>query len=352
MKVHEVCKPGFGLHQTFPPRFGWLKKAYDGAQENPAIFSDQDATVELGVGKNMVEAIAFWAVAFQILQIEPSKKKVSATYQTTKFGDLMFGDGGLDPYLELPQSLWLLHWKSLQEESRLPVWWLTFSSFSLTEFADDDLVDFVLEETSAGPWQYNKDKPVAKDVDCLLRMYSPRMSKSRVSLDDYLDSPFRDLGLIAPSSLTRGSYRFQIGAKPNLPDLMVLLTCLHYLVQHETSSATVPRLTTDTASPGKVFRLTESVITEALIRSAGKIEGIEVTSPAGVPQLTTDKPLIGLIKLVLKLLYPSVNKAVLDANIKTFEKNPRIQIEDSKVPKKSREAKTKILNESVQNVKA
>ena len=67
MKVHEVCKPGFGLHQTFPPRFGWLKKAYDGVQENPAIFSDQDATVELGVGKNMVEAIAFWAVAFQIL---------------------------------------------------------------------------------------------------------------------------------------------------------------------------------------------------------------------------------------------------------------------------------------------
>jgi hypothetical protein len=94
------------------------------------------------------------------------------------------------------------------------------------------------------------------------------------------------------------------------------------------------------------------VITEALIRSAGKIEGIEVTSPAGVPQLTTDKPLIGLIKLVLKLLYPSVNKAVLDANIETFEKNPRIQIEDLKVPKKSREAKTKILNESVQNVKA
>jgi hypothetical protein len=123
-------------------------------------------------------------------------------------------------------------------------------------------------------------------------------------------------------------------------------------VQHETSSATVPRLTTDTASPGKVFRLTESVITEALIQSAGKIEGIEVTSPAGVPQLTTDKPLIGLIKLVLKLLYPSVNKAVLDANIETFEKNPRIQIEDLKVPKKSREAKTKILNESVQNVKA
>jgi hypothetical protein len=47
-----------------------------------------------------------------------------------------------------------------------------------------------------------------------------------------------------------------------------------------------------------------------------------------------------------------VNKAVLDANIKTFEKNPRSQIEDLKVPKKSREAKTKILSESIQNVKA
>ena len=236
----------------------------------------------------------------------------------------------------------------MQEESRLPVWWLAFSSFSLTEFADDDLVDYVLEETAAGPWQYNKEKPVVKDVDCLLRMYSPRMSKSRVSLDDYLDSPFRDLGLIAPSSLTKGSYRFQVGAKPNLPDLMVLFTCLHYLVQHETSSATVPRLTTETASPGKVFRLTENVITEALVRSVGKIDGIEVTSPAGVPQLTTDKPLIGLIKLVLKLLYPSVDGSVLDANLKSFEKNPRIKIEETKVPKKPKNA----MNESLPNDKA
>ena len=47
-----------------------------------------------------------------------------------------------------------------------------------------------------------------------------------------------------------------------------------------------------------------------------------------------------------------MNKAALDANIKTFEKSTRIQIEDSKVPKKSRELKAKVLSEGVKNDKA
>jgi hypothetical protein len=100
MKVHEVCKQGFGLHQTFPPRFGWFKKAYDQALTNNAIFSDSDATVELGVGKNMVDAIAFWSLAFRILKAEQISKKTSAVYSSTEFGSLLFGEDGLDPYLE------------------------------------------------------------------------------------------------------------------------------------------------------------------------------------------------------------------------------------------------------------
>ena len=67
MRVDHVCVKKFGAHQTFSPRFGWLKKAFDGVSKNPQIFSDDDAPRHLGVGKNMVDSIAFWATGLAVL---------------------------------------------------------------------------------------------------------------------------------------------------------------------------------------------------------------------------------------------------------------------------------------------
>jgi hypothetical protein len=304
MKVHEVCKQGFGLHQTFPPRFGWFKKAYDQALTNNAIFSDPDATVELGVGKNMVDAIAFWSLAFRILKAEQISKKTSAVYSSTEFGSLLFGEDGLDPYLELPQSLWFLHWMAMRPGGRLPVWWLTFGAFGQYEFSSEELVEFVIGETGSGPWQYTNTKPIIKDVDCLLRMYSPRMSKNKTALDDYLDSPFRDLGLVSPSSIDKGSYRFNVGAKPGLDDLLVLLTCLDFIRLQDTNSLTIPRLVADLGSPGRMFKLSEPALTSAINEVVNEIDGVVLATPAGVPQLIIEDDILEVMKSILHKMYP------------------------------------------------
>jgi hypothetical protein len=52
--------PVFARHETFHPRFGWLKKGFDLAKQDPDIFLREDAPVRLGVGKNMVSAIRYW----------------------------------------------------------------------------------------------------------------------------------------------------------------------------------------------------------------------------------------------------------------------------------------------------
>lgn len=58
----------FPGHETFPRRYAWLPKAVRGVSENPRLFSDEDqAMVHLGVGKNMVRAIRFWAVAARVI---------------------------------------------------------------------------------------------------------------------------------------------------------------------------------------------------------------------------------------------------------------------------------------------
>ncbi|MXW48646.1 MAG: DUF4007 family protein [Gammaproteobacteria bacterium] len=44
----------FGRHESFPLRFGWITKGLSALENNSKIFTSEDATIELGVGKNMV----------------------------------------------------------------------------------------------------------------------------------------------------------------------------------------------------------------------------------------------------------------------------------------------------------
>lgn len=53
-----------GRHETFTPRYGWLKKGFDACAHNPHVFTDETAIEQLGVGKNMVQSIRYWCQLF------------------------------------------------------------------------------------------------------------------------------------------------------------------------------------------------------------------------------------------------------------------------------------------------
>ena len=59
--------PIFARHETFHPRFGWLKKGFDKANDDNSLFSKESAPAVLGVGKNMVKAIKYWCIAFKVV---------------------------------------------------------------------------------------------------------------------------------------------------------------------------------------------------------------------------------------------------------------------------------------------
>jgi len=64
-------KPIFARHETFHPRFGWLKKGFDRARDNSRLFLAEDAPVVLGVGKNMVRSIRYWVSSQKKLVEKP-----------------------------------------------------------------------------------------------------------------------------------------------------------------------------------------------------------------------------------------------------------------------------------------
>ena len=75
------------------------------------IIQQEDAFVRLGVGKNMASSVAYWCDLTGVTESDPRQSTVLSS-----FGETVLGKE-LDPYLELPESLWL-HWNA--NEIRVP----------------------------------------------------------------------------------------------------------------------------------------------------------------------------------------------------------------------------------------
>ena len=281
-------QPVFARHETFQPRYGWLRKAVVSAERWPDVFVRPDATVLLGVGKNMVRAIRYWGQAFDLLvEVHNPERLRVPNLAPSSFGLALLSDDGWDPYIEDVATLWLLHWRILRPPCLAPVWSLTFNKLPALELSEEDLVDFIADTHERVPgWSSVVRSSLKKDVDCLLRMYTSRL-KTRESPEDELDAPFRQLGLIeiAPD---RRSYRFPVGPKPTLPDSLIAYATLDFLAYSgaPAKTATVPWLAMAPGGPGRAFKLSEAALGAALERYAATPGALlELHAPAGVLQV-------------------------------------------------------------------
>ncbi|HEY9646845.1 MAG TPA: DUF4007 family protein [Chroococcidiopsis sp.] len=292
----------FARHETFHPRFGWLKKGFDRAAADASIFLREDAPVRLGVGKNMVRSLRYWCAAFKLLQDD----------QPTDFGRQLLGPDGWDPYLEDPASLWLLHWKLLESPNLATAWDFAFNRFRAVDFTVEDLFYQLCE------WRDRlapriSDSSLKKDVSCLLRMYVAQPGKAQVS-EESLDCPFTALGLIHAAGDTR-HYRFRIGQKPSLPPELVVYAGLQCHGRTDgdsktggaktTGAKTVPiaNLLYDVGSPGVVFKLTESAICNAIESVARRWPQVGLSDAAGKLQFSCEDAPLPLAAAILDGYY-------------------------------------------------
>lgn len=281
----------FARHETFHPRYGWLRKAYEAAKLGPETFSRDDATVELGVGKNMVNGIRYWGVAFDLLdEVRLPGRGRTSSFVPSALADALFDESGWDPYLEDPASLWLLHWRLLRPRCSAPVWWLAFNVFDPAQFTEEQLLHDVeghVENTT--DWTRIAPGSIKKDVDCVLRMYAPARARGRDAFEDVLDCPFRELGLIEPVPGEVRSYRWVFGTKATLAPEIVAHAAVDYAFSEAGgSTVSLTSLATAVGGPGRAFKLPEGALYEALSAAAEHIPQIQVTSPAGIRQLAID----------------------------------------------------------------
>lgn len=288
VKLTEMTERSFARHETFHPRYSWFRKAYTHVAADDAIFSREDAPVEIGVGKNMVRAIRFWGTAARLITGESQKR--AARCVPTRRGWALFDENGWDPYMEDPGTLWLLHWFLLAPKSKVPVWWLAFNEFSAVEFNETDLESSISTLLDAAvEWTKPHDTSIKKDINALLRAYAPTHKASRARFDDMLDCPLRELNLLRRSVAT-GRYRFTLGQKPTLPSEVLAYAVLDYVTLRAASSRNktviLSRLAHESGAPGKAFKLTESELHDALEPAVYDEKKLELASPTGDVQLS------------------------------------------------------------------
>lgn len=282
--------PQLSGHETFPLRYGWLKKAYDavaaagGEAEIRNVFGD-DAIARFGVGKNMVAAIRHWAQVAGILVESAAAKTVRAT----ALGDRLFGTQGLDPYMEDPATLWLIHWQLAAQPTKT-TWFWAFNHYPGVTFEREQIVKGVERLAKDRQWARVAAATVKNDVACFIRTYVAQQPSTRSGNDDALECPLSELGLIRALG-KRDGFRFVRGAKSSLGDGVFAYALLDFWSRH-TSAATLSleAIAHEPGSPGRVFLLDENDVADRLAELAEVTGGnFRWSETAGLKQVVRDR---------------------------------------------------------------
>ena len=287
-----MAKIRFSGHQTFCFRYGWLEKGFRFVAKEKS-FSDENAIVELGVGKNMVDSIKYWCEMTGVI-------KDGAITEIGK--RLLDEDTGWDPYLEDHASWWLLHWQMATNPDFRTAGEALFSYLRKPEFSKQDVAEAALKLVEEGK-KPPADKVIMRDVDCYIRAYSGlRRFDKQLLKEEGFECPWQDLNLVQPMS--EGElYRFTIGAKVSLPPAVIGYALSEYLGRENKPSTTLQKALYSEHSPGQVFMLDENALIEALqtlhedrkwgahfdfTESAGRANAIGSLSPDEATEFLSD----------------------------------------------------------------
>ncbi len=274
----------FSGHDTFHCRQFWLKKAFDFVEAGQN-FNDINAPLGLGVGKNMVTAIRYWARCFGILEDD----------SLTPFAKKMFGDKGWDPYLEDHGSLWLLHHR-LVTSGAASIYTIIFNELirERPEFAAEHFLKFIDQRKEE---EYNPNT-LGKDFTVFYRTYFADFKSG--DLEESFTGILSELDILKKVKKSfldkdgkkkeREVWLIERSQRNDLP-LPILLYCI-LTSNPDSMSIGFERLYSEPNEVGSVFALSKEGLTMALERLADlKDYGITFSNEAGIRELQFKKRL-------------------------------------------------------------
>jgi hypothetical protein len=274
----EIIKYTFSGHDSFQCRQLWLKKGYDYVQEGKN-FNDEDAVVQLGVGKNMVSSIRFWLKAFNIID----NKDIP-----TEFGKRLFDDEtGYDPFLEDEASLWLLHYQ-LVKNSFASIYSIIFNEFRKEKlfFNKETFVNYVKRIGESNTDLNFNENTVAKDFIVFANLY--KNDPESKDVEDSFSGILSEIELLKTTGKGKEEqFYIENTERDNLPEAVVLFTILDN--SSYGNSISLNSLEFDLNSPGSIFALNRSGLMNKISDIVDEFKDITFTDQAGIKELQFKK---------------------------------------------------------------
>lgn len=259
----------FSGHESFVCRYGWLPKVHAAVTADATLLrNEENAMNVLGIGRNMVKSLQFWAEATGVL-----KPAEGGGHEAGPVGAKLFGgQDAWDPYLESLESLWLIHWQ-LCSEGGLAAWSEVFGEGKLIRFERKQLIA-ALARRGEGAARPLAASTLEQHSSIFIQSYYQEERGS----DDTSWSPLQDLGLLRAVKGEDGRTIFS--SEPRAPMGLSLrvfaMALIDFIADEARSEMSVDfvSLLKGVYSPGVVFRLDEQqlrVFVEALC--AGPLKG-------------------------------------------------------------------------------
>lgn len=281
-------RPHFTGHETFPLRQLWLPKIVQFQQdlqsEDKSTFPPiEEAIVELGVGKNMVSSMRFWA--------EVSGISAPGSLELTPLGKLIFSSAaprGLDVHCEHDATTWLVHWKLASSPEAFTGIWFLFNCVN-TPVSDRDSLLKSLKQFCEERSFKASEATLKRCVEVCLRSYLPKQS-GKGHTEDFIEPLLAELDLLTP--LSKDAFEFHRSMHPSLPDGIFAYALMEYWLGLPNAGSTLDfnRIAYGIGSPGRVFKLDPHSVDMRLNRLEELTEKALVwTEQAGLRQIVRSK---------------------------------------------------------------
>lgn len=270
----------------------------------------------MGMGKNMVLSVRYWIRALNLVTCIDHKEQ---SYQLTSLAKQLFteknGTPAYDEYLDKIGTTWLLHWLLQSMPAiggELNAARFFFNYFNGIKVKKDALLLDINDALVNHPKELT-EATLSKDIDCFIQMYAHKSLQSSKINEDSFASPFTELELLKQEDAK--NYLAELNRRPTLPVEVFTFALIDFMQRKQkdsnTNTLSFDSLLKDVGSPGRVFRLSSSGLSDKLDQVEALTEGkIAWTDTQGLRQVQHSFSDISNVnpEQYLKLYYKSEEK--------------------------------------------
>jgi len=264
----------FSGHESFQCRHLWLKKGYDFVNKKKS-FNNEDAVVELGVGKNMVSSIRFWMKAFNLL---------TPADQLTDFAHKLLSDEGYDPYMEDEGTLWLLHYQ-LVKKGFASTYSIVFNELrrEKIEFTKDNFISYIKRKSETEKsFQFNVNT-LSEDFKVLTKMYL-RLEENNKDKEDSYTGLLTELDLVKLYKKEKNEFfMIENTERTEIPDEIILYAILDN--ENFDLSLSLNTLEQNNNSVGTVFAINKPGLQAKIENLTAKFPNMVFNDQAGIKEI-------------------------------------------------------------------